>query len=630
MSVRYVWGRYSIDTSYSYRWRWYANGDDDVRDLIYVGSGNWYTYKSISFNSSNGSVSGSSPSKTTANTFSSTSALTYPILGRSQSNSGSGYKNFYRVNMFADYSDALWYRMAYSGSEYYAYVGQIYVEDYDRLYVDEERSQGSFNAWVSSPSASSYPNYDISGSYFYESETQDNLDPVSVSIPSTILPNQEIQITVSPSSDAQNNTYGTISYLYEYCVDDGSWTTINTTNSTSANFTVPATALTIQVRVRAQDNIGFTSNDYVTSSKVNIVSDGLLNISGEDGDIGTVVNDISFTVTSDVLSEAEVTVTIGSYVESFTATIGQEYFINIFDVLIAQGGSIVIVATGNYNGTQLNKTRSLIYTKSGQSFPSDNASITMLGTAQNPQYPLSVSEAIRCQGDVTLDVFLANLQASMQSVLSQVEAINERTLYKKVVIQNLEDTGGSKTFTQDIGFTGASGAVLKLLIDFTFNGNHNDPSEAPTNNMLLVVGTNPSQWVTTSNIHMYITGENNDHLLMTFFSNSQQEVDFGKTFIGHHKLVMKVTCSDSNVCDVWFDGEKIVSGQGTSFPTGAWSISNAEGSNRFYGTYHMIAILNDSLTDEELLNTSKLDYVDTKLLSIESRLNQLEISDALS
>lgn len=434
MSVRYVWGRYSIDTSYSYRWRWYADADGD----IYVGSGNWYTYKSISLNSSNGSVSGNSPSSSTANAFSSTPALTYPICGRSQSNSGSGYKNFYRANLSVQSSDAVWYR-SYSGG---AYVSQAYIEDYDRLYVDEEQSQGSFNAWVSSVSSSSYPNYAISGSYFYESETQDNLDPVSVSIPSTILPNQEIQITVSPSSDAQNNTYGTISYLYEYCVDDGSWTTINTTDSTSVNFTVPPTALTIQVRVRVQDNIGFTSNDYVVSSKVNIVSDGLLNISGEDGDIGTVVNDISFTVTSDVLSEAEVTVTIGSYVESFTATIGQEYFINIFDVLIAQGGSIVIVATGNYNGTQLNKTRSLIYTKSGQTFPSDNASITILGTAQNPQYPLSVSEAIRCQGDITLDVFLANLQANMQSVLSQVEAINERTLYKKVIIQNLEDTGG--------------------------------------------------------------------------------------------------------------------------------------------------------------------------------------------
>lgn len=437
MSVRYVWGRYSIDTSYSYRWEWYTDGDDRIN----VNSGDWYTYKSINVSSSSGSVSGNSPSSSIANNFSSTSALTYPILGRSQSNSGSGYKRFYRANLSVQSSDANWY-ISYSSGRYYAYVSASYIDDYDRLYVDEEQSQGSFNTWVSSALSSSYPNYDISGSYFYESETQDNLDPVSVNIPSTILPNQEIQITVSPSSDAQNNTYGTISYLYEYCVDDGSWTAINTTSSTSVNFTVPATALTIQVRVRVQDNIGFTSNDYVISSKVNIGSDGLLNISGEDGDIGTLVNDISFTVTSDVLSEAEVTVTIGSYTENFTATIGQEYFINIFDVLIAQGGSIVIVATGNYNGTQLNKTRSLIYTKSGQSFPSDNASITMLGTTQNPQYPLSVSEAIRCQGDITLDVFLANLQANMQTVLSQVEAINERTLYKKVIVQNLEDTGG--------------------------------------------------------------------------------------------------------------------------------------------------------------------------------------------
>ena len=629
MSVRYVWGKHDLSVKYELRWNDHGYSYENYNEFVYDIDENYYVGTDAVINSDDGSID-----LLNAETFD----ITYRndiiginnVIGKEYDLKNSTQLGEISICKLEPLAGNSTYHFESMGDNQYG-ISSSTVNTH--IYIGERCShndKGEFNSWISSSINSTYPSGDISGSYFYESETQDNLDPISVSIPSIILPNQEIQITVSPSSDAQNNTYGTISYLYEYCVDDGSWTAISTTNSTSVNFTVPATALTIQVRVRVQDNIGFTSNDYVTSSKVNIVSDGLLNISGEDGDIGTVVNDISFTVTSDVLSEAEVTVTIGSYVESFIATIGQEYFINIFDVLIAQGGSIVIVATGNYNGTQLNKTRSLIYKKSGQSFPSDNASITMLGTAQNPQYPLSVSEAIRCQGDITLDVFLANLQASMQSVLSQVEAINERTLYKKVVVQNLEDTGGSKTFTQDIGFTGASGAVLKLLIDFTFNGNHNDPSEAPTNNMLLVVGTNPSQWVPTTNIHMYVTGENNNHLLMTFFSNSQQEVDFGKSFIGHHKLVMKITCSDSNVCDVWFDGEKIVSGQGTSFPTGAWSISNAEGSNRFYGTYHMIAVLNDSLTDEELLNTSKLDYVDTKLLSIESRLNQLEISDALS
>ena len=38
----------------------------------------------------------------------------------------------------------------------------------------------------------------------------------------------------------------------------------------------------------------------------------------------------------------------------------------------------------------------------------------------------------------------------------------------------------------------------------------------------------------------------------------------------------------------------------TMFILGAVSISNAEGNNRFYGTYHEVKILPDTLQDEQL------------------------------
>lgn len=421
MSTRYIWGRYNVDTTYRSSFRLYYEADEEIN----VSSGTWYIAEDMNFDSSDGSFS--STGRVSASSAGGKSADDYPYLYRSSSITGgnTGYINVYHVKTRG--SGGTWNRIMLSGG-YYLYVNQSNCDGYYRAYVEKNTSMGSRNAWVSSSSSSAYPSNAQSGSYWYSSQDQDNIDPSSVTIPSVIIPNQEVQITVTPSIDAQNNSYGTISYRYEYAVNGGAWTLITTSSSTGASFNVPANALSVQVRVRAQDNIGFTSSTYVLSDTISVATDALLNISGEDGDIGTVINDISFTVTSDVLSEAEVTVTIGLYTESFTATIGQEYFINIFDVLIAQGGSIVIVATGNYNGTQLNKTRSLIYTKSGQSFPSDNSSIVMLGDSTNPQYPLCVAEGVRVQGGVTLDVFLQQLQQQVNN-LSLIETrLNELEL----------------------------------------------------------------------------------------------------------------------------------------------------------------------------------------------------------
>lgn len=91
-----------------------------------------------------------------------------------------------------------------------------------------------------------------------------SIDPTAVALASSPpVAGQSATIQVTPRS----NSYGTISYLYQYSIDDGStWTTIATSSATSYSFTVPTGAASIKVRVRAQDNLGFTSADYVTSS----------------------------------------------------------------------------------------------------------------------------------------------------------------------------------------------------------------------------------------------------------------------------------------------------------------------------------------------------------------------------
>lgn len=101
----------------------------------------------------------------------------------------------------------------------------------------------------------------------------DNIDPISISYPTTnVKQGDVITVSLTPSS---GNTYGgTISYIYQYSLNGGSWTTIQTTTSTSILFNIPDGASYIQFRARAKDDMGFTSSDYVTGPIVTISSSG--------------------------------------------------------------------------------------------------------------------------------------------------------------------------------------------------------------------------------------------------------------------------------------------------------------------------------------------------------------------
>ena len=127
--------------------------------------------------------------------------------------------------------------------------------------------KGSTNGSVSSTSNSTYPTDAISGSYWYTYQGSDIIDPNSVTLS---LSGSNITTTVN----ARSNSYGgTISYRYEYSIDGGSsWTTAATTSSTSYNISIPSNAKSMIVRVRAQDNYGFTSSTYIYSNGISIIN----------------------------------------------------------------------------------------------------------------------------------------------------------------------------------------------------------------------------------------------------------------------------------------------------------------------------------------------------------------------
>lgn len=130
--------------------------------------------------------------------------------------------------------------------------------------------KGTLQGYVSGASYGAYPQDGVSGANWYDYQGSDKIDPSACSIPSTIMGGTQITITVTPGT---GKVYaGTVSYIYQVKLGSGSWTTIATTTATTRTYTVPYGTESIQVRVQAKDDIGFTSSDYVTSSSVTVIN----------------------------------------------------------------------------------------------------------------------------------------------------------------------------------------------------------------------------------------------------------------------------------------------------------------------------------------------------------------------
>lgn len=66
----------------------------------------------------------------------------------------------------------------------------------------------------------------------------------------------------------RNEYGGEISYQYEYSTDGGAtWTAAGTTTGESLDITVPENVSSFLARVKASDNWGYTSSEYVYGEK---------------------------------------------------------------------------------------------------------------------------------------------------------------------------------------------------------------------------------------------------------------------------------------------------------------------------------------------------------------------------
>lgn len=132
--------------------------------------------------------------------------------------------------------------------------------------ADHDDPQGS----VSSSSSSTYPSNGWRSPYWYIYQGADSIDPAAVTLPAGIFGGDTVTATVTPSTG--NRYGGTVAYTWQYRLDGGAWQSLGSGAGTTQSLTVPAGTGTVEVQVRANDDLGFTSGTWVSSGAVNVTN----------------------------------------------------------------------------------------------------------------------------------------------------------------------------------------------------------------------------------------------------------------------------------------------------------------------------------------------------------------------
>ena len=141
-----------------------------------------------------------------------------------------------------------------------------------RNYISSTVVQGDTDYGpVANASSGAYPNNGSSGGSWYVYQGSDVIDPASVTIPASVQGGTSIDITVTSSTGKKYG--GTVSYTYQYRLNGGAWQALSgPTTATTQQLTVPKGTASVQVQVRAQDNLGFTSSTWVASETVAVTN----------------------------------------------------------------------------------------------------------------------------------------------------------------------------------------------------------------------------------------------------------------------------------------------------------------------------------------------------------------------
>ena len=236
--------------------------------------------------------------------------------------------------------------------------------------------------------------------------------PATLTVPQMAM--QGNQLTVSWTA-----VDGADGYILERKANtDADWTQVYSGANTSFEETV-GTWTSVQYRVKA--GVSGTYGDYTTSVSVPVVSASAVVISGTDGDLGTLVNDVSYTVSSDGSTELTVVETInGTETRTYTATNGATNKIPVVDLPTGYG-TITIKASTTASSGPVTVTRGWTYNKAAITFPDAGGVADLIQNGQTI-WAKTLAEAVRAPG-----IWGGNLGLALQKLTGAVTFVGQTT-----------------------------------------------------------------------------------------------------------------------------------------------------------------------------------------------------------
>ena len=276
--------------------------------------------------------------------------------------------------------------------------------------------------------------------------------PTALNVPIQVM--QGRQITVSWSA-----VDGASSYILERKANtDADWVQVYS----GADLTFSETAGTwesVQYRVKSGANGKY--GEYTISSLVDVVPVSILVISGSDGSLGTLTNDVQYVVSSSGTSALTVTESAGRTTRTFTATNGATIRIPVMD-LPTGSGTIKITASTNPGSGVVTVTRNWTYSKTAPTFANAGSTAQLQQNGKNI-FPLTLLECVRGAKSLAPGGF--GFGDAVQSIETTSAGESYETYCAKVdaVLDGMPDKTAKLVLAYPPAVYGKAGTTISLL-----------------------------------------------------------------------------------------------------------------------------------------------------------------------
>lgn len=232
------------------------------------------------------------------------------------------------------------------------------------------------------------------GSYVTGTDAAVLLSP-TLTVPELAMQGQSVAVSWSELEGADSYT------LQRKADTDADWVQMYT--GAGLTFTETAGAWT-SVQYRVQAVFGGVPGGWAQSAAIPVVSAAALVISGQDGDLGTLVSDVPYSVSTDTGKQIRLTLLVNG-AEVYTRMIDSGYANRVLILDLAAGtGTITLKAEVQASSGTVSAVRSWTYTKEAIPFETGRVDVMrLLDAGGTAQYPATVAEAVRLPGGKTLD-----------------------------------------------------------------------------------------------------------------------------------------------------------------------------------------------------------------------------------